>query len=407
MKLGFLDTFPLEYVIETPYCQPLGGSQSALCYLAEALATRGHEVFLFNNIQKATVSRGVKCQPRGITEADIPLLRNLDALIVLNTAIQPNSVKPFLGEKTRLILWTQHEPLSQPVWYLKDQNIQNGYDNFVLISDWQKRQFEYYFKIPSEKICILRNAFSPVFVGQFPQNQNREFYHGWSLERFSNCPILSQKSDPPILAYMSTPYRGLDILLKVFPQIRARVPGVTLKVFSSMKIYQSSRIVVDDVPFQSLYDQCQALEGVEYMGAVSQGKLAQELRSVLMLAYPNTFPETSCISVMEALASGCLVVTSNLAALPETTGGFADLIAVENVRQFSTIQNWSLADNLNWQPYLNQFTEKVVENLILCQQKPQLIEEKLQKQVNYMNRLCTWQVRAHQWVQWLKGLGIN
>jgi hypothetical protein len=56
MKIGFLDTYTWDYNIETPYCKPLGGTQSAICYLAEALAAQGNEVFLLNN----TSSRGFR-----------------------------------------------------------------------------------------------------------------------------------------------------------------------------------------------------------------------------------------------------------------------------------------------------------------------------------------------------------
>ena len=38
------------------------------------------------------------------------------------------------------------------------------------------------------------------------------------------------------------------------------------------------------------------MEGVEYVGSVSQVELAAALKGAMVLAYPNTFAETSCIS---------------------------------------------------------------------------------------------------------------
>ncbi|TAF85606.1 MAG: hypothetical protein EAZ49_25965 [Oscillatoriales cyanobacterium] len=64
MKIGFLDTYTWDYNIETPYREPLGGTQSAICYLAEALAALGNEVFLLNNTSEPGMWRGVDCRLR-------------------------------------------------------------------------------------------------------------------------------------------------------------------------------------------------------------------------------------------------------------------------------------------------------------------------------------------------------
>jgi len=82
MKIAFVDRLHWDYLIESAYKIPLGGSQSALCYLAEALAKLGHEVFLLNNTSVATMSCGVMCLP--LKNTPVNLLQSLDALIVLN-----------------------------------------------------------------------------------------------------------------------------------------------------------------------------------------------------------------------------------------------------------------------------------------------------------------------------------
>ena len=107
-----------------------------------------------------------------------------------------------------------------------------------------------------------------------------------------------------------------------------------------------------------------------------------------MLAYPNTFAETSCISVMEAMAAGCTVVTSFLGALPETGAGFIDLMP-------------PLADP---DDHAEAFAAHVIQLLADRQADPAGTEARLQAQVAYAVAENNWARRAEQWSAFLSML---
>ncbi len=104
MKIAFADFIAWDYKIDSAYQMALGGSQSALCYLAEGLAQQGHEVFLVNHTSDPGISRNVMCL--SLEAVSVQLLQSLDALIVLNLAGQGMQLRSLIGDKTRLILWT-------------------------------------------------------------------------------------------------------------------------------------------------------------------------------------------------------------------------------------------------------------------------------------------------------------
>jgi glycosyltransferase involved in cell wall biosynthesis len=221
-----------------------------------------------------------------------------------------------------------------------------------------------YFRLEKKKCFVLKNAISPAFANIF----NKKVYE-------------ERKNKPPILVYTSTPFRGLNILLDVFPEVRKQVPEVKLWIFSSMKVYQQ-----DDKPFEYLYEKAKLMDGVSYLGSVSQTELAKKLSKVSIFAYPNIFPETSCIAVMEAMAAGLSIVTSNLGALPDTTAGFADLIDLGDSKQ----------------EYQKKFTKKILENLKEGFSAKKY--EKLKKQADFANTFYNWDLRAKEWNNFLESL---
>jgi len=308
MKILVLDFVDWGYDPETPYVQPLGGMQSAVCYLSEALAQCGDEVFLLTRGGRAQVSRGVYCFPISV---DQEVLRHslratqADVCVVVGASSVATQIRPLLPSKTPLVLWTGHAFDQPHNRALRDPAVRRAWSAFAFCGSWQRDTFVREFDIPEQKTTVIGYGVAPAFA-----------------------ELLSSPSPKPdnriTLAYTSTPFRGLGVLLSAFPLIRAAKPTATLRVFSSMKVYRGD----DTVPeIAELYRRCHELDGVEYVGSLPQPQLAEQMKAVSIFSYPNTFAETACIAAMEAMASGCKVVTTDLGALPETTAGFARLVA--------------------------------------------------------------------------------
>ncbi|WP_448527943.1 O-linked N-acetylglucosamine transferase family protein [Parathermosynechococcus lividus] len=373
MRILFIDRISWDYTLQTPYERPLGGSQSALCYLADHLSQRGHQIslFKFNNVPHIEIVRGVPHFPLSLLTAEFLEYLNPEVAILLNRGFGNQDLRAMLPPATRLVLWTQHAYNQPAVAPLRDPQEQALYDHVVLISDWQRQTYIEHFQLPPNKITILRNAIAPCFENLFADSDS----------------ILAHKTPHLTLAYTSTPFRGLNLLLEVMPQIHAAHPTATLNVYSSMKVYHQTD---EDDKYADLYQRCQALPGVNYIGSLPQPDLVQALRTTTIWAYPNTFAETSCIAALEAMASGCYLITSAFGALPETTAGFADLIPYPQ-------------DTAAYLSAYGHALHRALDRFSQPEHWPAL-EDHLRAQVTYIHQHCTWSLRAKEWEAFLTSL---
>lgn len=366
MRLAFVDFTPWDYDADTPYTRPLGGSQSALCYLTEQLTRDGHQVCVLNHVASARKVRGVEYRPVSQTRPD--WLAGLDAIVLLNATEPAAKLRRHASPNAKLVLWTQHAQDQPAVAPLRSPETRHVFDAFVFVSDWQRECYLREFEIDAHRTHVLRNAMAPSFERLFD----------------SQDALVAAKSGPPLLAYTSTPFRGLDVLVRVFPRLRATLPDVRLRVYSSMQVYQMSD-GEDRQRYAELYRLCDETDGIVRVGSLTQPQLAAELRRTTMLAYPNHFAETSCIAAIEALAAGCLVVTSDLGALRETTGGFASLVPIVD-------EPGSFAE---------RFVGATLEALQRWRDARTEVAEQLAGQVAAMHADYTWSNRARQWAAWL------
>jgi glycosyltransferase involved in cell wall biosynthesis len=299
MRVVFVDATKLDYTPLTPLQRPLGGMQSSACYLAAALAARGHSVTLMNRTTGPGEYAGVRC-----VSVETASSANLNVFDVVVSISAVGTKLRQMGVTRPLVLWTGHDIDQAAVQSLRDGTERYLWDKIVLMSNWQANRYSTAFRIKQEQISILRYAISPAFEG---------------ISR--SQPYFFVSGRPPVLFYSSTPFRGLDVLLSAFPLIRRLVPGCEARIYSSLSVYQRNP---EEDSHQPLYDLCRATEGVDYVGSIGQAALAQAMKELDVFAYPSTFPETSCIALMEAMASGSMILSAALGALPETGAGFGD-----------------------------------------------------------------------------------
>lgn len=204
--------------------------------------------------------------------------------------------------------------------------------HMVFVSHWQMQQYQAYYGLSGENCSVIRNA-----VELFDDSETLMIKKGWKRVDKVLAPwvgstqhpdkdlfsIAGNDEDNPIrLIYHTTPHRGLEILWPAFDALYEHLQDVGihihLDVFSSFGVYGWNE---RDAPYQQLFDLCKMHKAVSYHGARSNMEVREALKQAHIFAYPSIWPETSCLAMIEAMASGTHVVHSNLAALPETSGG--------------------------------------------------------------------------------------
>jgi glycosyltransferase involved in cell wall biosynthesis len=215
----------------------------------------------------------------------------------------------------------------------------------------------------------MRNAIAPSVLARTPETP-------WYLRKA-----------PPHLVYTSAPYRGLDVLLDAFPAIRDAIPDVHLRIFSGLS---TTRGGPDDNRYADLHQKCLSLEGVDYAGPVSQPELAGWLSEAAALAYPSTYPETSCIAALEAMAMGATVVTTRLGALPETLAGHGVLVDFMDRPDLLAVN----------------FAAAVASTLKAQRLLPAAAAARRAAQIAYVRENYVWAHRAREWESWLSQLAV-
>lgn len=348
-----------NYTGASPLTEALGGTQAAVCHLSSALIKKRAQVTLINQNRVAGKFAGIRSLPPEKLD-DAECLSDIDVLVI-NGRWTKKLVETLRSKtKAKLIGW-MHEAAFNDPWILPLPQ----FDGFVFVSNWQKN-INAALVPPGARVTVISNGIAPAFHGMFEHQS-----------------ILANKQ--PILIYMGSSKRGLFHLPQILPQLKAQLPELTFEIYSDCNID-------NDANAQTAFrNQLLSINGVTHVGAVSQAELPERLKRASTFISPNTYPETFCICLAEAMAAGCTPIITARAALPETAHGFGAKLPIER------------ADSVNYENGALDVTAFTVltQQIIKAQQAQSVedVEAYLRRQVDFVNAAYNWDMHADAWLK--------
>lgn len=272
----------------TTRTKSLGGSETAMLYAARALAKRGHRVKVYTNTDRPGVYDDVEYQP-------------LDALNRQAPFIQ---FDVFISSRMPVLLTLPFRAGLKILWL---HDIFNGNPNFIMAHSWA-----------FDEAWALSDFHIDGFCKATPEIRP----YMWRTSNGIDLEEIEANLRPKVpgkLIYASRPERGMHVLLEgILPQLIHYRPDLRL-YYATYQVGPAPE-GTKELFFQQRVEHLlpQFADNVMPMGGLSKAQLYQEMSSAEMLLYPSTWPESSCITAMEAMACGTPIVSTDDYAISET-----------------------------------------------------------------------------------------
>ena len=257
-----------------------GGSEEAIIHLSREWAKLGWNVTVYNNCGH----KEMRCE--GVT-------------------YKPFWEFNFRDKQDVVILWRWSKPLDAEINAPKiflDLHDAIGEGEFT-----EKR-------LKKLTKAMVKTNFQRSLFPNIPDNKFAIIPNG--LEIYLDPKI---KKDPYLMINTSSPDRCMDVLPKLFKEVKKRVPKARLQWaygwegFTGANAYDLKKI-------QWREDTKREMEeaGIEDLGRLTQNEVGKLYQKASIYAYPTEFAEIDCISVKKAQAAGCLPIATDFGALEES-----------------------------------------------------------------------------------------
>jgi len=389
MKLAFLDTIGLEYNGDTLKYKGLGGSESALIYMAQELYKKGLCVTVFNKCDKEGVFDGVVYKNLSRISENI---EEFDILINSRTVLGyiPISFKDEIMNKYGYDI-SFFKPLIDRCKY----KVVWMHDTFVLGEEW----LEYLLINGQLDEVFTLSDFHTNYVSAANHGNDRRTYEVMKRKFFQTRngiksyynEIDIKAKDKNLFVFNASLPKGLHPLLRqIWPRVQSEFPEAKLVVIGGFyKLNENSQDGFEKA-FWELVQENKNNKNITFTGIIKQSEVADILTKASYFIYPAAYPETFGISATEALNYNVPLITTRFGALeetaPEDTSYLIDLPITKTMANYSMMG--SVADEEQVEKFLEQVRRAYTDDY-LRQQKMYA--------ANKYKPFLGWDIVALQW----------
>lgn len=293
----------------TPSGGMIGGSEEAVINLAREFAKLGWNVTVYNNCGHKPVY-----DPSGRGAGNPPV------------TYRPFWEWNYRDKQDVTILWRWVKPV--------DADINTG-KLFIDLHDVPVAGEFTPERLAKITKIMVKTQFHRSFLPSVPDDKIAIIPNGIDFSLLESTPPIEK--DPYLIINTSSPDRSMDVLPKLFTEVKKRVPQARMQWAYGWELFEAAW-ARDTKKMAWMRDTKKAIQdaGIEVLGKLSQIEVGKLYQRASFFAYPSEFAEIDCISAKKAMACGCQVVATDFGAIPEAMTAGAILIHSEKTKD-----NWS------------------------------------------------------------------
>jgi glycosyltransferase involved in cell wall biosynthesis len=264
----------------TRLSRPTGGILNSLTLIPEYLASQGHEVYVNSTHEVEETVNGVHYVRSGksIGKWDVA---------IFNRNVLPREFVDYCHQIGSKVVWWLHDIVQTS--YLPD-DVFRSVDHVIALSEYCKRTYTDFYDLDPNKVSVIPNGVDKTV-----------FYPGDPATRNKNLVITA-----------SALTKGFLPIPTVYENLKRYNDDIDFRIYSSQKLHG-----LENSRGQKEYLASMEKQGAHVYAPVGQEVLAHLLRQARCLLMPNSYPEICSNLLLQAQASGCPVITSDIGANPE------------------------------------------------------------------------------------------